>query len=69
MATAEPPSSAREQEQKYSVHGLFTLPELADPAAGVAVAQAMPSQTLRAVYYDSADLRLARAELPSPPHR
>jgi CHAD domain-containing protein len=60
MATPEPPSSAREQEQKYSVHGLFSLPELADPAAGLAGAHAMPSQTLRAVYYDSADLRLAR---------
>ncbi len=54
------PASAREQEQKYSVHGLFALPELTEPSVGLASAHAMPAQTLRAVYYDAADLRLAR---------
>ena len=58
--TADPLSSAREQEQKYAVHGLFVLPELADPAVGIVTAAPMPAQTLRAVYYDSSDLRLAR---------
>ncbi len=59
-STEHVPSSAREKEQKYSVHGLFTLPELVDPAVGVVSATPMPSQTLRAVYYDAPDLRLAR---------
>lgn len=53
-------SSAQEQEKKYSVHGLFVLPDLAEPAVGLAIADPMPKQTLRAVYYDSPDLRLAR---------
>jgi CHAD domain-containing protein len=56
----DPLSTAREQEQKYSVHGLFVMPELAEPSVGLASAHPMPAQTLRAVYYDSADLRLAR---------
>src|ERR1700712_5747185 len=55
-----PLSSNREQEQKYSVHGLFVMPELTDPAVGLVRSQAHPTQTLRAVYYDSPDLRLAR---------
>ena len=59
-STTDPLTTAREREQKYSVHGLFVLPELADPAVGLETADAMPAQTLRAVYYDSADLRLAR---------
>ncbi len=58
--TADAPTSAREKEQKYSVHGLFTLPDLTEPAVGLTTAHVMPSQTLRAVYYDAADLRLAR---------
>ena len=59
-STTDPLSTFREQEQKYSVHGLFVLPDLADPAVGLASADPQPSQTLRAVYYDSPDLRLAR---------
>src|ERR1700712_5415681 len=55
-----PLSSNREQEQKYSVHGLFVMPELTDPAVGLVRSQAHPTQTLRTVYYDSPDLRLAR---------
>ena len=52
--------SLLEQEQKYSVHGLFVLPDLAEPSVGIVSADTLPAQTLRAVYYDSADLRLAR---------
>jgi CHAD domain-containing protein len=56
----KPLSTNREQEQKYSVHGLFVLPDLTDPSVGLASATTRPAQTLRAVYYDSSDLRLAR---------
>ena len=60
MNATDAPTSAREKEQKYSVHGLFTLPDLTEPSVGLASAHPMPSQTLRAVYYDAPDLRLAR---------
>ncbi len=53
-------SASRETERKYSVHGLFVLPELTDAAVGIDAAVPFPEQTLRAVYYDSPDLRLAR---------
>src|ERR1700753_1921496 len=55
-----PLSTNREQEQKYSVHGLFVIPGLIDPAVGWFSSQARPTQPLRAVYYDTPDLRLAR---------
>jgi CHAD domain-containing protein len=58
--TAESLTSARESEQKYAVHGLFVLPDLLTPDAGIASVEPMPAQTLRAVYYDAPDLRLAR---------
>jgi CHAD domain-containing protein len=60
MNATDAATSAREQEQKYSVHGLFTLPDLTEPSVGLVSAHPMPSQTLRAVYYDAPDLRLAR---------
>ncbi len=60
MNATDAPTSAREKEQKYSVHGLFTLPDLTEPSVGLVSAHPMPSQTLRAVYYDAPDLRLAR---------
>lgn len=49
----------REVEAKFRVHGLFELPELADHGP---VAAAGPARRfeLRATYYDTADLRLAR---------
>lgn len=52
-------SSAREDEEKFAVPGEFTLPDLADPPHGII---AVPTGTLdlRATYYDTADLRLAR---------
>jgi CHAD domain-containing protein len=60
MSDSNPVTTAREQERKYSVHGLFVMPELTDPAVGLVSSQPRPAQTLRAVYYDSTDLRLAR---------
>lgn len=57
---ADPLTRVLEREQKFSVHGLFVLPDLADPAVGLTSADPMPALVLRAVYYDSPDLRLAR---------
>ncbi len=54
------PRTFRERERKYSVHGLFAMPDLLEPSAGLVSLQQRPSQTLRAVYYDAPDLRLAR---------
>src|SRR5690242_11672405 len=50
-----------EEERKYEVDAAFTLPDLDGcvPAGGRLLAR--PAQTLRATYYDTADLRLARA--------
>src|ERR1700712_1728175 len=56
----QPLTNNREQERKYSVHGLFVMPQLTDPSVGLASSAPRPAQTLRAVYYDSPDLRLAR---------
>jgi inorganic triphosphatase YgiF len=51
-----------EEERKYEVDPRFTLPELAGalPAGGQVVPCAPVS--LRATYYDTVDLRLARRE-------
>jgi len=50
-----------EEERKYDVGVNFVLPDLAPclPRGGRIVPR--PAQTLRATYYDTADLRLARA--------
>jgi CHAD domain-containing protein len=50
-----------EEERKYDVGAAFKLPNLRPvlPKGGVVVAQ--PVKTLRATYYDTSDLRLARA--------
>lgn len=53
-------TQSRELETKFSVHGLFTLPEFADADAGVASVEARPTLTLRATYVDTPSLRLAR---------
>ena len=60
-----------ETERKFRVHGLFRLPELAggdgrgrrSGAAGVADVRAAGTVDLLAVYYDTADLRLARSRV------
>ncbi len=51
---------AVEIERKFTVHGLYALPPLTDPNAGVVAAEPQPPLDLRATYYDVADLRLAR---------
>lgn len=58
---ASPPHAHREVDRRLLVHGLFRLPDLtADPGNGVARAERQVTRTLVAVYYDTADLRLAR---------
>jgi CHAD domain-containing protein len=56
-----------ETERKFRVHGLFRLPELAGGDAGgvPGVDDVRPAGTvdLLAVYYDTADLRLARSRV------
>jgi CHAD domain-containing protein len=49
-----------EVEQKFSVHGLFKVPDLVAAGVGVRAVDESPPVTLRATYYDTADLRLAR---------
>jgi CHAD domain-containing protein len=50
-----------EEERKYEVDGAFELPDLSEcvPEGGRLIVR--PAQKLRATYYDTADLRLARA--------
>jgi CHAD domain-containing protein len=50
----------RELELKFSVHEPFTLPDVAADGAGVARVEPTGKATLRATYYDTEDLRLAR---------
>ncbi len=59
-ARASTLSSAHEDEQKFTVEGEFSLPDLADPERGVASAVDTGTLDLRATYHDSSDLRLAR---------
>jgi CHAD domain-containing protein len=49
-----------EVETKFGVHGLFVLPELVDPEAGIVATESRPRLTLRATYVDTPSLRLAR---------
>jgi CHAD domain-containing protein len=49
-----------EEEIKLAVPGGFELPELADPGHGVDQAEPAGTRTLRATYWDTPDLRLAR---------
>jgi CHAD domain-containing protein len=50
----------REIEAKFRVHPPFRVPELTGEATGVASIEGPTVKELRAVYYDTADLRLAR---------
>ena len=51
-----------EEERKYEVDAAFGLPDLTDCVPDGGRARSLrPPQTLRATYYDTADLRLARA--------
>ncbi|GAA5182114.1 CYTH and CHAD domain-containing protein [Rugosimonospora acidiphila] len=50
-----------EEERKYDVDPGFTLPDLAGALPARARVVPLPAVSLRATYYDTADLRLARA--------
>src|SRR3954447_10517435 len=50
----------REVEAKFRVHAPFQVPELTVDGTGVTAVDDPTVQELRAVYWDSADLRLAR---------
>ena len=50
----------REVEAKFRVHPAYRLPEVAGNADGVAAVDAPVGQELRAIYWDTSDLRLAR---------
>src|SRR3954470_16605186 len=50
----------REVEAKFRVHPAYRVPEVAGNAEGVAAIDPPVAQELRAVYWDSSDLRLAR---------
>ncbi len=49
-----------EDEIKLAVHGPFVLPDLVDPQRGIGAVESAGSRTLRATYWDTADLRMAR---------
>lgn len=51
----------RELELKFSVHEPFTLPELVSDDSPVSAVSRRTRATLRATYYDTEDLRLARS--------
>src|SRR5947209_2014575 len=53
-------NGVRELEAKFRVHPTFELPELAAPNGLVAKVDRSGRQELEAVYWDTADLRLAR---------
>lgn len=53
------PHTAREVEQKFRVHGLFRIPDLAT-LTGVSAVDDLGVVELESAYYDTPDLRLAR---------
>src|ERR1051326_1187819 len=50
-----------EEERKYDVDPRFALPDLSDCVPAGGRVESRPAVTLRATYYDTADLALARA--------
>lgn len=56
---AQRPATVREAEQKFRVHGLFTLPDLSN-VEGVAAVDDLGTTDLESAYFDTSDLRLAR---------
>lgn len=50
----------REEELKFTVPGMFELPDLAPCVPAGAAVRQLARRELRATYYDTADLRLAR---------
>lgn len=57
------PQEHREIERKLEVPARFRLPALARPGSGIGEAHPQPTLHLTAVYYDTADLRLARSRI------
>ena len=51
----------RELELKFSVHEPFTVPDLVSESSPVSAVSRAKRATLRATYYDTEDLRLARS--------
>jgi CHAD domain-containing protein len=49
-----------EDEIKLAVHGPFVLPDLVDAEHGIGAVEPAGSRTLRATYWDTADLRMVR---------
>lgn len=47
-------------ERRLRVHGLFRMPDLSAAVSSVARVERLPAHTIYEVYYDTADLRLAR---------
>lgn len=58
--SAKQPTSMREIEAKFRVHPPFELPSLIGERTGAASVDEAREQQLRAVYWDTSDLRLAR---------
>jgi inorganic triphosphatase YgiF len=54
------PHAITEVERKFSVHGLYRLPDLTAAHPAVAAIDQVPPVTLRATYFDTDDMRLAR---------
>jgi CHAD domain-containing protein len=50
----------REEELKFSVHGMFELPDLAPSLPAGGSVRPLGHRRLRAIYFDTADLRLGR---------
>ncbi|HEX3707616.1 MAG TPA: CYTH and CHAD domain-containing protein [Mycobacteriales bacterium] len=55
-----PATSSREVEAKFRVHPPFEIPDLLDDRTGAAAVDQPIHHELRAVYWDTSDLRLAR---------
>ncbi|HTR69522.1 MAG TPA: CYTH and CHAD domain-containing protein [Mycobacteriales bacterium] len=54
------PVEVREVEAKFRVHPPFEIPDLVGPRTGAASVDPTREEELRAVYWDTSDLRLAR---------
>jgi CHAD domain-containing protein len=50
-----------ETELKFAIHDTFALPSFEETSVGVVEVKEIPSQELRASYFDTEDLRLARS--------
>jgi CHAD domain-containing protein len=60
VSPKQPASTVREIEAKFRVHPPFELPALVGERTGAASVDEPREQQLRAVYWDTSDLRLAR---------